>query len=186
MSEIKNDYKNYYEIISQIGSGKYSTVYKVKVKGKEEYRAIKLINKEKIKSKNVKSDDMKISEILIKEVENMKICANNNINSVKFYEYFETEKEFIIVMELCDDNLKGYLNKMKFEEFNENELYYILIQLNNTFKIMSENKIVHRSLKLENILIKYENPEKAIYIAKIGDFGINKKIDIYNEMVSSK
>ena len=185
MSEIKNDYKNYYEIIDLIGCGKYSTVYKVKVKGKEEYRSIKVINKEKIKSKNIKNDDKKISEILIKEVENMKICANNNINSVKFYEYFETEKEFIIVMELCDDNLKGLLNKRKYEDFSEIELYYILIQLNNTFKIMLENMIVHRSLKLENILIKYVNPEKTKYIVKIGDYGINKKIDYYNEMATS-
>ena len=186
MSEIKRDYKNYYEIINLIGSGEYSTVYKVKVKGKEEYRSIKVINKEKIKSKNIKIDDKKISEILIKEVENMKICANNNINSVKFYEYFETEKEFIIVMELCDDNLKGLLNNKKYEVFNENELYYILIQLNNTFKIMSENKIVHRDLKLKNILIKYVNPEKTKYIVKIGNYGINKKIDCYTKMASSK
>ena len=88
MSEIKNDYKNYYEIISQIGSGKYSTVYKVKVKGKEEYRAIKIINKEKIKSKNIKSDDMKISEILIKEVENIHKILQNLYYYLHIFSYF--------------------------------------------------------------------------------------------------
>ena len=39
--------------------------------------------------------------------------------------------------------------------FNIEEIYDIMKQLNNTFKIMKENNIIHRDLKLENILIKY-------------------------------
>ena len=36
-----------------------------------------------------------------------------NINALKFYEYFENENEFFLVMELCDDNLFQLLTKKK-------------------------------------------------------------------------
>ena len=187
MSDIKNDYKNYYEIIHPIGSNGFSTVYKAKVKGKEEYRAIKVINKEKIKSEYIKQDEneyKKINEILINSVENMKICGSNNKNSVHLYEYFNNEKEFIIVMELCDEDLMGLLKRKK-KDINENELYNILIQLNNTFKIMSEKKIVHRGLKLGNILIKYDNSQKTKYIFKISDYDLRRIVDSFSKRKSS-
>ena len=181
---MKKDYQNYYEIIQPIGSNGFSTVYKAKVKGKEEYRAIKVINKEKIKSEYIKQDEneyKKLDEILINSVENMSICGSKNKNSIKLYKYFNNEKEFIIVMELCNENLMGFLKRKK-KELNENELFYILIQLNNTFKIMSEKKIVHRNLKLENILVNYENSK---YIFKIGDYGVSIIVDSFSKRKSS-
>ena len=39
--------------------------------------------------------------------------------------------------------------------------------LNNTFKIINEKKIIFLHLKLENILIKYINKEKTKYIVKL-------------------
>ena len=45
--------------------------------------------------------------------------------------------------------------------FNSEEILEIMKQLNNTFKIMKENKIIHRDLKLENILIKKENGKNS-------------------------
>ena len=67
---------------------------------------------------------------------------------------------------------------LKLEELKGNnldEIYDLLSQLNNTFKIMHESKIAHRDLKLENILIKYENKEKTKFIYKLSDYGISRK-----------
>ena len=50
---------------------------------------------------------------LINEIDNMRICMKNNLNSIKFYEYYDTEKEYAIVMELCDNNLQNILNEKK-------------------------------------------------------------------------
>ena len=50
-------------------------------------------------------------------------------------------------------------------------------QLNNGLKIMKENKIIHRDLKLENILIKYEDENKKNYIIKLSDYGCSKRLD---------
>ena len=107
----------------------------------------------------------------------MKICSKNNTNnnSIKFYECYDTDKNFIIVMELCDTSLQSLLNKRK-NGFTSGEIRDILKQLNNTFKIMEENEIVHRDLKLDNILIKFKDNEKQKFIVKLTDYGISKQL----------
>ena len=78
-------------------------------------------------------------------------------------------------MELCDDNLYNILKK-KEGGFSIEEIREIILQLNKTFKIMNENNIIHRDLKLENILVKYINKEKTKYIVKLADYGISRKL----------
>ena len=56
-------------------------------------------------------------------------------------------------------------------------------QLNNTFKIMKENKIIHRDLKLENILIKYNNNK---YIMKLTDYGSSKRLNSLSKICYTK
>ena len=119
----------------------------------------------------------KYIEGCIQEYNNMEICSKNNKNSVKCYEYFHNDKNFVIVMELCDKNLSQLLmEKTKKEKkcFNHEEILIFLEQLNNTFKIMNEKNIIHRDLKLENILIKYNNNEN--FDIKITDYGSSKKL----------
>ena len=178
----KEDYKDLYDILQKpIGVGSFGTVFKAKKKDKEEYVAIKKIDKEKIKgdlrqrllSDNIQEEYKKTEETLIKESECMKICSINNKNSIELYDIYNTEEEFVIIMELCDDNLLNILIH-KNKGFSFSEIYNILIQLNNTFKIMSDKKIAHRDLKPQNILIKYNNKEKNDSTYKISDYGISK------------
>ena len=50
---------------------------------------------------------------------------------------------------------------------NPMKIYEILEQLNNSFKILSEKRLVHRTINLENILVKYLNEQKTNYIVKL-------------------
>ena len=59
-----------------------------------------------------------------------------NQNIVKYYEYFNTEDKFAIVMELCDENMSNYLKKIK----DDNEKIKILYQINNALKIIVKKK----------------------------------------------
>ena len=63
----------------------------------------------------------------------MKICSNDNENSVKCYEYFMNNDKFIIIMELCDMNLLELLmekKKVYKKYFNSEEIFEIMKQLN--------------------------------------------------------
>ena len=126
-----NDIKNQYQLIDPIGSSRFGIVYKSKIKDKEEYRALRIIEREKIEDFN------KINNY----INHFQVCEGKNNNSVKLYEAYGSGNKIVIVMELCDENLME-LFKRKKGKFIIKELYNILIQLNNTFKIMSKEKII--------------------------------------------
>ena len=192
-SHHKEDFRSKYKLIKKIGVGNFTDVYSAESKNKE-LRAIKIIRlgdiklelEEEILSKeeiNNKFNDF-IKDLKY-EIENMKICGENNENSVKYYESFETDEEFVIVMELADENLVKFKRN---ENLNSKEIYEILIQLNNTFRIMKEKNIVHRYLKPKNILIKYKNIEKKEegFIVKLCDYGISKQTSQYTQVRTEK
>ena len=117
-------------------------------------RAIKFIDKEEIKnslidvnnSTDIEEEFNEFQNKLLNEIKLMEICENNN--SIKYYEYYNTKKNFIIIiMELCDASLQSLLNERK-NGFNKEEILDLLNQLNSTFKIMKDNKIIHRDIKL--------------------------------------
>jgi len=179
------NYNDYYETLNVIGSGGFGIIYEGKEKNKDELRAIKVMNLNKIRE-NIMYEIDESNEIeeklktyingFIEEFEIMKKCCINNNNSVKCYEYFNNDDNFVIIMELCDKNLSQLLKEKKEKDkryFNSEEIFKIMKQLNNTFKIMIENKIIHRDLKLENILIKEENGKNKI---KLTDYGCSKRL----------
>ena len=168
-NKINENYEKYYQIIELLGSGQYGTVYKAKKRGTNEIRAIKIIEIDNNKDEFMKNID--------NELNSMKLCSNENENSIKFYEYYiyqENYKDKIaIVMKLCDKSLQKLLDEKK-EGFKSEEIYNIMSQLNNTFKIMNENNIIHRDIKLDNILIKYNSNNN--YIVKLTDYGVSKRL----------
>ena len=183
---VENSYKNYeYEIIEPIDETPFTSIYKAKILNldkKDEFVAVKKIFKDKIKKemrykikKSVVDEEDFKNEItkFNKEIENMKICQCEN--SVKINDFLDTEKEFIIIMELCDQNLMDILVE-KEEGFNTEEILNILLQLNKAFKLMKENKIIHRDIKTNNILVKYLNKEKTKYKVLLCDYGISRQI----------
>ena len=183
----KKNYKDFYEILDVIGKGGYGCIYKGRDKKTKELRAIKVIAIGKIRE-NLSSqygieeieEQLKLCiERFIQEFEIMKICSKNNENSVKCYEYFNNKENFVIIMELCDQNLLQLLYKKLEKEgkgFNSEEIYEIMKELNNTFKIMARNHIAHRDLKLENILIKNDDIEHKKYKIKLSDYGCSKRL----------
>ena len=153
-----NKSSNDIEKIETIKDSLYACVDKAKYN--EEIVAVKKIKKTQLKE-DIK-DERCIDEITEEEFKEDIIKFNRELsimkqcyceNSVKIYDYFDTEEYFIIVMELCDSTLFKELAKTK-NGFDVKEIREILLQLNNVFRIMNEKNIVHRDIKLHNILIK--------------------------------
>ena len=172
------DFRVFYEIDEEpIGNTEYATVYRGRVKGTGELRAIKVFDKVKIRNyikrkflKIADENDIKpFKDGFDKEIEHMIMVEgdkNENNNTVKFYEFYQNEDEFAVIMELCDDNLLNVFASRK-EPYSPDEIGDILSQLNQSFKIMNKNKLVHRALNLQNILVKYENKEKTKFTIKL-------------------
>ena len=169
----KDNFRNNYEIIEEIKRVENEVIYKAKEKKNGELRAIKVLEKTKItkriterykyhhhKGKNNSYIEPEF-EGWLDEINNMKIIYSNNMKDylVKIYDYFDTEEELIIVMELCNENLDDFLDRRKYG-FNPKEIKEIFSLLNNVFKI-SYKKIYQPIYK--NILIKYLDKNKARY-----------------------
>jgi len=172
----KDDFRSYYEIIEEIRRKKFEVIYKAKEKKSGELRSIKLLEKPKIikclieNYKNSLSDEEKKSFIepdiegWLDGIKNMKILENNIIdeNLVKIYDYFDTEEELVIVMELYDEDWSMFISKRKFG-FEPEEIKNIFSILNNIFKI-SYKKLYYPLYN--NIFIKYLDKNKTKYNVK--------------------
>ena len=182
------DYNNYYREYKEtklIKNNIYTSIYEAKLLNSTEGKlvAIKKINKERIKEDMM--EDLCLTEIteedfepeinkFNREIKNMQLCHCEN--SVEIYDYYNTDKEFIIIMELCDNTLLYELAKTK-EGFSEQQIKDILLQLNKVFKKMHKNKISHRDIKLNNILVKYLNSEKTKFKILLSDYGVSHQLN---------
>ena len=200
---LKNNQQNY-EIVETIKENVFTSVFKAKIKDKhlilkntnlislgispgplkseKGYVAIKKIYKDKIKEEmkfslmkeNITEEDFKPEiEKFNKELQNMKIC--HCPYSVEIYDFYDTDKEFIIIMELCDDTLLNILCRNP-NGFSSKEIKEVFLQLNIVFKIMYSHNISHRDIKLNNILVKYLNEEKTQYKVLLSDYGVSNQL----------
>ena len=157
-----------YEYSKKIGSGTFGDVYIGRDKKTGEKVAIKKLNK-----KTLYQYGTYLINAYWKELDSMKRC--NCENSVRLINHFESSNNFSIVMELCDSDLLVLLNTRQ-KPFSVQEVKETFQQLNNVFKIMHKNQIVHRDLKLGNILIKYTDNTKTKFIPKLSDYGFSKEL----------
>ena len=178
-----NNNKEEYEQLEEIGKGEFGKVFKAINKKTKEYVALKRIYRN---NKKIKQNVKYFEDALNRELEYMKKCKCQNIVSV--YGRIDDKDSYVIVMELCDVSLYKYIEDEIKRPLSIEEIYDIFSNLNNAFKKMQEYEIVHRDLKIENIILKFTNKEKTKFIPKICDFDFSKKIedDLTNTICGSE
>ena len=131
--------------------------------------AIKSFNKQKISMNNNENKKKILYETSLMQKLNHK-------NVVKILELFETEKYMLIIMEYINcGNLFSFVKKRR--KLSEKTSKFLFRQIIQGIKYIHSKNIVHRDIKLENILIDLNNN------IKICDFGISKIFENENNMI---
>ena len=141
------------EIIAQ---GKFGNVRLTSVENDPKKYATKLYEREKVENNEMKRN-------LQNEIKILKYLQHPNI--IKLYDIKKSKKHFFLIFEYCNggtlsEALEKYIEKNG-KPFSEEIIQYLMIQIIDAFKCIHGKSIMHGNIKLENILLNYENEEDA-------------------------
>ena len=168
----------------RLGKGAFGEVFESTIAGSKIIYATKKLDKSRY-MKNPKSYKYLLNEInILKNI--------NHENIVKLYWDLEDRKFRYLVTEYCNGgDLESCLDHYVSEEgrpFSEEEVQYIMRQLVSGIKYLhsktaTKESILHRDLKLENILLHYDNEDDRLHKrilkakVKIIDFGFARYLN---------
>ena len=168
MSFENNPMLSNYKIKKILGKGTFSTVKLATDIQTGERIAIKILEKNKIRSNR----DFKRIEREISMVKNI-----NHVNIAHVFDIKEDQERYYIMMEYCENGelFNLILDKHK---LSEEEAAYFYFQIINGLEYIHKNNIIHRDLKPENLLLDKNN------ILKIIDFGLSN-YNTYDNLLST-
>ena len=155
-----------------IGKGSFGEVYITSKKGSTEKYATKKMERDKIEG----SEAMKYLKNEIVILQHLK-----HPNIVRYEDLKKTKKHFYIVMEYCNGGeLSKALEKYQIKygkPFSQEIVQHLMRQIIDAFKYIHSKKIIHRDIKLDNILLSFDNEQDKENLdmmnakVKIIDFG---------------
>ena len=154
---------NDFQIISKLGEGAYSTVFKVKRIIDNQIYALK-----KVKLLNLSEKEKENS---LNEVRILASVKSNFVVSYKEAFFDEKDNTLCIVMEFADRGdlyQKIVAHKKSAKFFEESDIWRIFIQLVKGLKALHDLKILHRDMKSANVFL-FSNG-----CAKLGDLNVSK------------
>ncbi|KAM9408289.1 serine/threonine-protein kinase 33 [Pholidichthys leucotaenia] len=166
---LKNDadIKEIYEFERKLGQGSFGIVYEATHIETQTKWAVKEFYRPEAGSSKV--------EMVDNEINILKQMSHPHI--IHLQAVYRTATMIYLVTELCKGgDLKQLLQQRKF--FTEDETRNIISSLADAVVYLHKRDIVHRDLKLENILVKNSLDEDSGKIdIKVADFGLSVKTD---------
>ena len=149
-----------YEILEKIGTGGMSDVYKAKCHKLNRFVAVKVLKQEFSENENF------VSKFT---TEAQAAAGMMHPNIVNVYDVGEESGTQYIVMELVEGiTLKQYIEKKA--RLSVKEAISIAIQVSMGIEAAHKNRIIHRDIKPQNIMISKDGK------VKVTDFGIAKAV----------
>ena len=167
-----------YIFIKLIGKGNFGEVYLSQKNGSQELYATKKMDRSVY-------ERPPLWERLINEIQILK--SVNHPNIVKFKDSKKTQNSYYLMTEYINggsltSNLKKYMS-IHHKPFPEDIVQYLMKQIVSALYYLHLNKIIHRDLKLDNILVHYnsEYDKQALNLkncqVKLIDFGFAKVLN---------
>ena len=144
-------------LIKPLGKGAFGEVFLTSKQGTTQKFATKQIDKKY--AANPKAKKYLDNEIaILKDI--------NHENIVKLYDVKETSQYFYLVTEYCNGGgLSDCLEKYQEEHnaaFPEELVQYLMKQIVSALRYLHRKRILHRDIKLDNILVHYESEEDRV------------------------
>ncbi|KAF2480462.1 hypothetical protein BDY17DRAFT_336570 [Neohortaea acidophila] len=154
-----------YNVVGSIGKGAFATVYQLATKNEGQLYAAKELEKRKFMKNGI------LDRKLDNEMQIMKAVSHPNI--VQYIDYHDHINHMYIIMEFvpCGD-LQKYLGHRG--KLSEGLGMTMAQQVLDALAYLHKNKITHRDLKPDNILIA--NMDEAFFSIKLSDFGLSKVV----------
>lgn len=164
----KHRLKSRFQVVKKLGQGTYGKVQLAVNKETGQQVAIKTIKKCKIESEQ---DLIRIR----REIQIMSSIQHPHI--IHIFEVFENKDKIVLVMQYASGGeLYEYVSSRKV--LNDMDARRLFRQISTAIYYCHKNKVCHRDLKLENILLD----EKGN--AKIGDFGLSNVFDEKHHLIT--
>ena len=167
-----------YSLLKCIGRGAFGEVYLTSKKGSTQLFATKKVSKQKIETPSIK-------KYFINEITILKELHHKNI--IRLETIRQTIHNFYIITDYYNgEDLSSCLRKhrmIKGKPFSEEIIQHLMRQIIDALKYLHSKRIIHRDLKLDNILINFESEEDKKNLnlfkseAKIIDFGFATYLD---------
>ena len=164
-------------LMNYVDRGGFAEIFLSKKKGINEILATKRLDQSKLNE----------NPILRKYLENEIVILNTikHPNIVRLYDVKYKPDYIYLVMEYCNGGslhncLQSYKHKYH-KPFTEEIVQYLMRQILSGLKCLHDHQVIHRDLKLANILIKYKSDDDAKNLnifsghVKIIDFNTSTK-----------
>ncbi|XP_009861642.2 cyclin-dependent kinase 10 [Ciona intestinalis] len=152
-----------FEKLNRIGEGTYGIVYRARDKVSKDIVALK-----KVRTENEKEG---ISISSIREITLLLNLKHKNIVELKEVVVGQRLDSIFLVMEYCEQDLANLLDNMT-TPFSEAQVKCITLQLLRGLAFLHESFIIHRDLKVSNLLMTDGG------VLKIADFGLARLYSI--------
>ncbi|KAJ3120058.1 cyclin-dependent serine/threonine protein kinase [Nowakowskiella sp. JEL0407] len=154
-----------YQKIEKLGEGTYGIVYKAQNRENGEFVALKRL----ILKIRLDNEEEGVPCTAIREISLLKELKHPNI--VRLYDVIHTEKKLTMVFEYLDSDLKKFLDSIA-GNIEPQTIKILMYQLLKGIEFCHNNRVLHRDLKPQNLLIN-----KKLEL-KLADFGLARAFGI--------
>ncbi|CAD8050708.1 unnamed protein product [Paramecium sonneborni] len=151
-----------YKLLEELGRGSFGCVYKCQNMVDQSYHAIKIIQ-----FQSLSNSEGIVGELLKDEISVLAKIESPNV--LRLEHYFQSKSNCYILMEYCNGgDLENYWEKQG-KKIEEQKVIDIIVQILNGLSELHKLNVIHRDIKLANILMHND-------LIKIADLGFCKQL----------